>query len=468
MKSLPLKTCILIILLNITFFVFAQSDKTFKYQAIIRDSAGAPYPKQLVILKLSILKGDETGEIVYSEMQNDSTNEFGLFSVEIGGGSALTGDFNNIDWGNDNYFLKTEIDTSGNNDFELLGISLLGYVPYAKYAENSGSWIVSGDTVFLRPAGYVGIGTNTPEQKLHINGNLKVRDTIIFPGYSNSNYSSRGQLLIGERDIKIGYRNDNYGNILIGNSIYGKSVFDLEMTGNGNIGIGTDVYHETTTGTSNVCIGVYSGYNISTGNDNIFLGQSAGEHISTAKHTICIGLQSGNGRNGEKNVFIGKNAGYSWSGGGDDNIMIGDYAGFHYNATNSNCVFLGKFAGYDVGDDNNVYIGPYETGRDATGSKNIFLGYQTGKGFSGSNFLLIDNKNDNSTPFLKGDMENDELEINADVNISGSASLEKVNINDVLNIKEIDSLPVNPLNGDLIYYNDTLRFYNGIEWKKLW
>lgn len=452
----------------VSITLLAQMPDSFRYQAIVRDSSGIIIKNKAVSIRFSILKDSITGETVYAEIHSDSTNEFGLVILNIGMGSPLSGSFVDIDWGAGNYLLKVELDINGQNNFDLMGASRFLSVPYALYALNSSSWTDSGDKVFSKESKLVGIGTDSPSEKLHIAGNLRVEDTIIFPGYSNSNYTSRGQLLIGERDIKIGYQNDNFGNILIGNSLYGKTVFNLNMTGNGNIGIGTDVFHETTTGTSNVCIGIYSGYNISTGNDNIFIGQSAGEHISIAKNSICMGVQSGNGRNGEKNVFIGKNAGYSWSGGGDDNIMIGDYAGFKYNAVNSNCIFIGKFSGYDTGDDNNIYIGPYETGRDASGTKNIFLGYQTGKGYTGSNVLLIDNKNDNNTPFIMGDMENDELELNADVSVGGSLSAETINIKDVLNIKEILTLPINPINGDMIYYNDTLRFYNGVEWKNLW
>jgi len=38
----------------------------------------------------------------------------------------------------------------------------------------------------------------------------------------------------------------------------------------------------------------------------------------------------------------------------------------------------------------------------------------------------------------------------------------------VLNLNEILNLPANPDKGDIIYYNDTLRFYNGIAWRNFW
>ncbi len=449
---------------------YSQSPGYFKYQAVLRDSTGVVMDSQTVSLKIEILKNNENGVVEYAEVHADTTNTYGLVLIEIGNGTTLSGDFSSIDWGSDIYFLGTSLDETGGGAYELMGVSQLLSVPYALYSSKSGNgtlWSSSEDTLFYN-SGNVGVGTSEPIQKLHVNGNMRVEDTLVFPGYSYQSFDSRGQLLIGERDIKMGFQNDNFGNILIGNSLYGKTVFDLQMTGNGNIGIGTDVFHETTSGTSNVCIGVYTGYNLSTGGNNVFLGESAGEHISTANHTICLGYQSGNGRQGDNNIFIGNRSGYSWSGGGSDNVMIGNSPGFKYNATNSNCIYIGKFAGYNVSEDDNVFIGPFETGRDATGSKNIFIGNQVGKAWNGSNILLIDNKNDNASPFIKGDMENDNLEINADVYIDGNIESETLNLNSLLNLNEITAYPIDPQNGDLIYMNDTIRFYNGVGWRNLW
>ena len=470
MRTHYLKIALLFLLFIELSVSYAQSPGYFKYQAIIRDTSGVSLKNQPVVMKVEILKNNENGVVVYAETHSDTTNNHGLVVFEVGSGLLVFGEFSLISWGNNNYFLRTSLDISGGGTFEVMGVSQLLSVPYALYSMESADgskWAFSDDTLFYN-LGNVGIGTSSPLQKLHINGNLMVDDTLVFPGYSNQSFNSRGQILIGERDILMGYQNDNYGNILIGNSLYGKTVFDLQMTGNGNVGIGTDVFHETTSGASNVCVGVFTGYNLSTGGNNVFLGESAGEHISTANHTVCMGYQSGNGRQGDNNIFIGNRSGYAWSGGGSDNVMIGNSPGFKYNSTNSNCIFIGKFAGYNVADDNNVFIGPFETGRDALGTKNIFIGYKVGKGWNGSNTLLIDDKNDNISPFIKGDMENDILEINAEVTVNGNIQSESININSVMNLNEIIEFPISPDNGDLIYLNDTIRFYNGVEWRNLW
>lgn len=473
MKS---KTLFLVLAYSLFLFdtIIAQTPHAFKYQTIVRNSNGAVLADSSITFRFSVLKDNSGGEEVYAETHLLTTSSLGLVNAEIGSGNVISGSFESINWGEFAHFLKTEIDLTNTNNFQPMGVSQLVSVPYALFAENVANydedWIISGNDMYTSATGNVGINMNDPAEKLHVNGNIKTEDTLLFKGYINqgSGINNPGQLLLGERDIKIGYRDDNFGNILIGNSLYGKTVFDLNMTGNGNIGLGTDVYHETTTGYSNVCIGMYTGYNISTGGNNVFIGSSAGEHISVGNLNLCMGNQSGNGRNGDRNIFLGNSAGYSWNGGGSDNVMLGNYAGYKYNATNNNCVFIGKSAGYDVNSSNNIFIGPFETGRSSVGEKNIFFGYQVGKSFTGSSYLLIDNKNDNASPFIKGDMENDLLEINADLSVKGASDLQSISVETVLNLAEFIELPTSPQEGDLIYMNDTLRFYNGTLWKNLW
>lgn len=447
-----------------------QSPQKFKYQTLVRNFDGSLLVDSSIMFRFSILKDNVNGEEAYVETHLLTTSPMGLVQAEIGTGVQLVGSFENINWGNSTHFLKTEIDFTNTDEFQVMGVSQLVSVPYALFAENVANfdddWTMVGNDIHTSNIGNTGIGIVDPEEKLHVSGNIRAEDTLMFGGSSGG--SNQGQILMGPTDIKVGYKNDNFGNILIGNSLYGKSVFDLDLTGNGNIGIGTDVFHQTTTASSNVCLGMYSGYNLSSGNENVLIGPSAGEHMSIGMQNVCLGPQSGNGRNGARNIFLGNRAGYAWEGEGSNNIIIGTYAGFKYYATNSNCVFIGNSAGYDVNSSDNVFIGPYETGQSSQGEKNIFFGYAVGKNFIGDNFLLIDNKNDNLSPFIKGDMENDLLEINADLSVSGASAHQSISVDSVINLSELNEWPISPKEGDLIYLNDTLRFYNGILWKTLW
>jgi hypothetical protein len=77
--------------------IYAQTPDAFNYQAVARNNAGAVLPNTNIAVRLSIHTGSAGGSIVYSERQTAATNVFGLFSVQIGTGSVLSGTFSTID-----------------------------------------------------------------------------------------------------------------------------------------------------------------------------------------------------------------------------------------------------------------------------------------------------------------------------------------------------------------------------------
>lgn len=120
---------------------FAQAPNKMSYQAVIRNSSNVLVSNSSVGMQISILQNSTSGTAVYVETQTLMTNENGLASIEIGSGSVVTGNFSTIDWANDTYFIKTEIDPVGGTNYTISGISQLLSVPYALYAKTSGSSI---------------------------------------------------------------------------------------------------------------------------------------------------------------------------------------------------------------------------------------------------------------------------------------------------------------------------------------
>lgn len=114
--------------------LWAQTPEKMSYQAVVRDANGDLLVNQQVGLKISILKGAANGSVVYTETQTPTTNENGLFSVAIGGGSG----FSTIDWGSSTYFIKTETDPAGGTNYSISGTSQLLSVPYALHAKTAG------------------------------------------------------------------------------------------------------------------------------------------------------------------------------------------------------------------------------------------------------------------------------------------------------------------------------------------
>lgn len=119
--------------------LFAQAPEKFSYQAVIRNASNALVTNQTVGMRISILQGSAIGPVVYAETQTPSSNANGLVSLEIGGGTQLSGSFSGINWTNGPYFIKTETDPTGGTTYSITATTQLLSVPFALYAKTSGS-----------------------------------------------------------------------------------------------------------------------------------------------------------------------------------------------------------------------------------------------------------------------------------------------------------------------------------------
>lgn len=127
-----------LVLAFVSFSVIGQTPQKMSYQAVVRNSSNNLVSNTTVGMKISLLQGSASGTVAYSELHFPATNSNGLVSIEIGGGTVVSGNFANINWGNGPYFVKTETDPSGGTNYSISGTSQLLSVPYALYAERSG------------------------------------------------------------------------------------------------------------------------------------------------------------------------------------------------------------------------------------------------------------------------------------------------------------------------------------------
>ena len=132
----------LFLALIISGSLMAQTPQSFKYQAVARNASGDVVAGQAVGMQISILQSSESGTTIYTETHVDSTNQFGLVTLEIGTGTT-TDDFTAIDWSNDIYFIQIEMDATGGTSYVLIGTSQLLSVPYALHAKTAAN-IFSG------------------------------------------------------------------------------------------------------------------------------------------------------------------------------------------------------------------------------------------------------------------------------------------------------------------------------------
>ena len=136
------KLITILIAVLLTASMFAQSPQKMSYQAVIRNSSNALVTNQSVDMQISILQGTSTGTAVYIETQTPTTNANGLISIELGGGTVVSGSFSAINWANGPYFVKIETDpdgATGGISYTITGTSQLLSVPYALYAATAGT-----------------------------------------------------------------------------------------------------------------------------------------------------------------------------------------------------------------------------------------------------------------------------------------------------------------------------------------
>ena len=122
--------------LLLTASIFAQAPQKMSYQAVIRNSSNTLITSAPIGMQISVLQGSAGGTAVYVETQTPSTNANGLASVEIGGGTVVSGNFSTINWANGPYFIKTETDPTGGTVYTITGTNELMSVPYALFSAN--------------------------------------------------------------------------------------------------------------------------------------------------------------------------------------------------------------------------------------------------------------------------------------------------------------------------------------------
>lgn len=138
------KISLFLLLMVCAFFVLAQAPKKFTYQAVVRNASNQLVANTLVGVRVSILQNSAAGSVIYSETQMLSTNTNGLVTLNIGEGTVVYGNISSINWGSGTFFLKSEIDPNGGNNYSVTSTQQLMSVPYALYANEAGNGF-SGD-----------------------------------------------------------------------------------------------------------------------------------------------------------------------------------------------------------------------------------------------------------------------------------------------------------------------------------
>jgi hypothetical protein len=68
-------------------------------------------------INLAVLPTADATVAEYEETQMINTNEFGLYTLQIGAGTAVAGEMKTVKWETGNKYIKVAIDPNGGNDF---------------------------------------------------------------------------------------------------------------------------------------------------------------------------------------------------------------------------------------------------------------------------------------------------------------------------------------------------------------
>jgi hypothetical protein len=128
---------ILVLLAIMLCSIYSQVPQSFNYQATLRDHDGQILSQKTVSIRISILKDNPPGISVYTETHSVATTSQGIINLRVGTGIS-SDTFENINWSEDTYYMKIELDPAGGNDFSVMGINELSSVPYALSAKEAG------------------------------------------------------------------------------------------------------------------------------------------------------------------------------------------------------------------------------------------------------------------------------------------------------------------------------------------
>ena len=166
MKNKHIIVIFLVQLLLVRGLANAQSPNAIPYQGVARNSAGNILASQPISLRISIHDVIPTGTVVYSETHAVTTTSLGLFSVNIGQGTIISGTLAGVNWGTGAKFRQVELDPAPPGSYIDLGTEQFESVPYALYAGTFQSGTAAGQMLYWNGSAWVTIPPGVVGQEL--------------------------------------------------------------------------------------------------------------------------------------------------------------------------------------------------------------------------------------------------------------------------------------------------------------
>jgi hypothetical protein len=184
------------------------------FQALAKDDKSVPASNRDVYAIVSILKGDSTGPIEYSEKFQVVSGDDGIFTLIIGKGILYNGvrsSLFDIDWSSSSYFLNIRIAVKPSvgstlnaswvpdGNYVNIGTSQLWTVPYSFYSNNTKYAEGAAKLLNTLPSEMGGTGVANPVgKKITLDRSLSVKGTgdftITTTGASNITFPTTGTM----------------------------------------------------------------------------------------------------------------------------------------------------------------------------------------------------------------------------------------------------------------------------------
>jgi trimeric autotransporter adhesin len=262
----------LLFLLTFTALM-AQAPQRISYQSIIRDANNVVVASSPVGIKISFLRGTDTGPAVYVETHPITTNANGLVSLNIGEGRAISGRFAEIDWSKGPYLIQTATDPTGGTDYSIVGTAPLNSVPYALNAANA--------TKLQVPVTINGIAFDG-------SSNVTIPATGAVPYTGATQGLDLGAYDLKVNEVTVGRGNGN----IASNTATGNEALASNTTGSFNTASGANALLFNTTGNTNTASGVGALNINTTGSFNTATGLIALGSNATGSYNTAIGNQA--------------------------------------------------------------------------------------------------------------------------------------------------------------------------------
>jgi len=217
-------------------FISVGLNAQFNYQAIVKDSNGNVLTNSRVKFKFTLMEVTSTSTPVYVEEHDITTSADGVINLTIGGGTASSGIFSDIDWSLA-VFVKEELDLGG--AYQDMGTRQFASVPVAEYAKNTRGISFQNQALFIDEL----IASSVSITTLLISNTIEVRNGIIsggtvtatsFVGYGSSLLWSQGSTQTLSEKIDDLAQSINVNNFYSGNTPSNGLVAFFPFDGNVN------------------------------------------------------------------------------------------------------------------------------------------------------------------------------------------------------------------------------------------